>query len=54
LERGLSYKAVRDPKPSEHTAALFRGLQGTYVTPTRDDVYVAQPRTIGVTVSKSL
>jgi iron complex outermembrane recepter protein len=38
---------------ADKRAVLFRGLQGTSVTPTRDDIYVAQPRTIGLTVSKS-
>jgi outer membrane receptor protein involved in Fe transport len=38
---------------TDERAALFRGLQGTTVTATRDDIYVAQPRTIGVVVSKS-
>ena len=38
---------------ADRRAVFFRGLQGTSSTPTRDDVYVAQPRTIGVTVSKS-
>jgi iron complex outermembrane recepter protein len=37
---------------TDRRAALFRGLQGTSVTPTRDDVYVAQPRTIGIDVTK--
>ena len=38
---------------ADRRAVFFRGLQGTSVTPTRDDVYIAQPRTIGVTVTKS-
>lgn len=37
---------------ADRRAVFFRGLQGTSSTPTRDDVYVAQPRTIGVTVNK--
>ena len=37
---------------SDRRAALFRGSQGTDVVPTRDDIYVAQPRTIGVTINK--
>ncbi|HEV2271220.1 MAG TPA: TonB-dependent receptor [Steroidobacteraceae bacterium] len=32
-------------------AYLFRGLQGTSTVASRDDIYVAQPRTVGVTVS---
>jgi iron complex outermembrane recepter protein len=35
---------------ADRRAAFFRGLQGTSTVPTRDDVYVAQPRTIGITV----
>ena len=38
---------------TDERAVLFRGLQGTSITPTRDDIYVAQPRTIGVTISKA-
>lgn len=38
---------------ADRRAVLFRGLQGTSVTGSRDDVFVAQPRTIGVEVTKS-
>ena len=38
---------------ADRRAALFRGLQGTSVTASRDDVFVVQPRTIGVEVTKS-
>lgn len=37
---------------ADRHAVFFKGLQGTTITPTRDDVYIAQPRTIGMTVNK--
>lgn len=38
---------------ADRRAVFFRGLQGTSVTATRDDVYIAQPRTIGITLRKT-
>lgn len=36
----------------DRRAYFFRGLQGTSTVASRDDIYVAQPRTVGVTVSQ--